>query len=85
MGKIRRIFLICRLLKSAESAHSVVMIILKCVWGKKVLQNYAFPEQWMYLFQPFQRLSFDKATKTVLLEIYANKKQIKRAFDHIKA
>ena len=29
---------------------------------------------WIYLFHPFQLLSFDKATKIVLLEIYANKK-----------
>ena len=55
---------------------------------KKALQNYAFPEQWIYLFHPFQLLSFDETTETtkiVLLEIYANKKQLKRAFDDIKA
>ena len=52
---------------------------------KKMLQNYAFPEQWIYLCHPFQWLSFDKATKIVLLEIYANKKQIKRAFDDTEA
>ena len=42
-------------LSSAESAHSVVsnnsqMFVRK----KKVLQNYAFPEQWIYLIHPFQ-------------------------------
>ena len=52
---------------------------------KKVLQNYAFSEQWIYLFHPFQLFSFNEATKIVLLEIYANKKQLKRAFDDIVA
>ena len=51
---------------------------------KKVLQNYAISKQWIYLFHSFQWLSFDEATKIVLLEIYANKKQIKRAFDDIE-
>ena len=42
-------------LSSAEPAHSMVsnnsqMSVPK---KKKVLQNYAFPEQWVYLFHPF--------------------------------
>ena len=48
-------------LSSAESAHSVVsnnsqMFVQKKKKKKKkkLLQNYAFPEQWIYLFHPFQ-------------------------------
>ena len=55
------------------------------VQKKRVLQNYAFREQWIYLFHPFQWLSFHEATKIVLLEIYANKKHVKRAFEDIEA
>ena len=73
-------------LSSAESAHNVVSNNTQMsVRKKKVLQKYTFPEQWIYLFHPFQSLSFDEATKFMLLEIYANKKQIKRAFDDIEA
>ena len=42
-------------LSSAESAHSVVSNNSQMsVRKKEVLQNYVFPEQWIYLFHPFQ-------------------------------
>ena len=77
MGKIRKILLICRLL-NPPIAWWVIILKCLCEKKKKLLQNYASPEQWVYLFHPFQWLSFDKATEIVLLEIYANKKQIRR-------
>ena len=72
-GENKKILLICRLLNLPIAWR---MIILKCLCGKKKrLQNYAFPDLFIL---PCQGLSFDKATKIVLLEIYANKKQIER-------
>ena len=41
-------------LSSAESAHRVILKCLCKKKKKKMLQNYAFPEQWIYLFHPFQ-------------------------------
>ena len=41
-------------LSSAESAHRVMSSNSQMSVQKKMLQNYAFPEQWIYLFHPFQ-------------------------------
>ena len=37
-----------------KSAHNAVSNNSKMSAKKIVLRNYAFPEQWNYLFQPFQ-------------------------------
>ena len=68
-------------LLSAESTHSMVSNNSQMSMQKKCYKIMLFPNNGFIYFTLFSKYLFDKATKIVPLEIYANKKQIKRAFD----